>query len=440
MASTLIGWKGQVAGKMLGVGTQLESASVVAWMLRKSIREWGNKDAKHRVLCIQRSIFEEDVRAMAERTDDVCFGMLPKAKLHDIFRQFVDRHPQARELTEYNYHHGCCREALEAYGTFMEKVLSILGNHWPFDAVLSGNFGYLQQQEVARIVENRGIPFITLFKEGLVIPAYLDELPKKVIDRKRYIGSKIIFYSEQIRDAVLKSDAFDGAEFEVAVSGIPRMDRLVGAPAAKKKRMVLFSFYPEDKFRCFDSSPDTLKRACDAADGFHRIIYRFAKDNPDWELVVKTKVGERYLTYARDLLVAECGEVLANVQVTNAGAAVDLIEEARVVVAFQSTTGIEALVAGRTVICPDFGEFFGDEPWDYFQDHPELVTYAKSLTDIEQAVRGSGENVEKQGPAPQRRDEFLQKMVHGADGKASERVIEAIVASIESRKQNREGA
>ncbi len=401
-------------------------------MLRKSIREWGNKEAKYRVLCIQRSIFEEDVRAMAERTEDVCFGMLPKGKLNDVFRHFIERHPQWRELSEFNYHHGCCREALEAYGTFMEKVLSILENQWPFDAVLSGNFGYLQQQEVARIVESRGVPFITLFKEGLVIPAYLEELPKKVIDRKRYIGSKIIFYSEQIRGAVLKSDAFAGAEFEVAVSGIPRMDRLVSAPAATKKRMVLFSFYPEDKFRCFESAPDTLRRACEAADQFHRSIYRFAAENPEWELLVKTKVGDRYLSYANDLLIKELGEFPSNIQVTNAGAAVKMILDASVVAAFQSTTAIEALVAGRSVICPDFSDFFGDEPWDYFQEDPELVTYAKSLTDIQRAAeKETGEQTDEWIA---QRDAFLQRMVHGADGKACDRALEEIIATIEKHR------
>ena len=428
--------RGQIGGLFLGLSTQFDQARAAAWLLRRSLRVWGNAEAKYRVLCIQRSIFEDDVRAMAERSDDVCFGMLPKGKLHDIFRYFVDRHPEKDELTEFNYHHGCCRDALDAYGTFMEKVLCIFRDLWRFDALLSGNFGYLQQQEVLRIVEERGIPFVTLFKEGLVIPAYLPDLAKKLIDGKKFAGSKIIFYSEQIREAVLKSNAFEGAQFDVAVSGIPRMDCLAEAKPPDAKRIVLFSFYPRDKFRCFDSEPETMKQACEAADRFHRMIYRFAAEHPDWELCVKTKVGSRYVDYARDLLNLELGEKPPNVRVTNAGAAVDMILDSTVVAAFQSTTAIEALVAGRTVVCPDLSAYFGDEPWDYFQDRPELVSYVRSTEDFEKVMRNAGlqDNNAQQGD----RDEFLRQMVHGADGMASQRAVDEIIATIEKSRQSPE--
>lgn len=431
-----MGARGQIGGKLLSLATRLDLAYPVAWLLRRSIREWGNKNAKCRVLCVQRSIFEEDVRAMAARTNEVCFGMLPKGRLNDVFQYFIDRYPdpEGRKLTEYNYHHGCCAEALAGYRAFMARVVDLLYGLWPFDLMLSGNFGYLQQQEVALAVKNRGIPSVTLFKEGLVIPAYLNEMAGKVINGKRFLGSKIIFYSEQIRDAVLKSDAFEGCEFEVAVSGIPRMDQLVGAPLPEKRKIVLFSFYPDDKFRCFQSAPETLKKACAAADRFHRMFFRFAAENPDWDLLVKTKVGSRYLEYAQQLLDAELGGQPANIVITNSGAAVDMILDSRVVAAFTSTTGIEALVAGRTVICPDFAEYFGDEPWDYFQDDADLVVYAKSPEDLRRAVEAKQTGRDPGWRA--KRDAFLRRMVHGADGKACDRATGEILKSIATRRSN----
>ena len=422
-----------MGGTLLGWAAQGDSATFAAWLLRRSIRVWGNPRAENRVLCIQRSIFEDDVRAMAERTDEVGFGMLPKGRLDDVFQVFVRRHPDHTRLTEFTYHHDCCAEALAAYGEFMERVLTQLWSAWPFDAVLSGNFGYTQQQEIARIVEKRCLPFITLFKEGLLIPAQLDSLSSEYIDGKRFVGSKIIFYSEQIREAVLKSDAFHGREFEVAVSGIPRLDQLVSAPLPKSRQIVLFSFYPPIKFRCFQAGSATLEAATRAADAFHRMFFRFASENPDWKLVVKTKVGAKFLNYAQQLLEAELGEQPSNVEITNTGEATQMILNSRVIAGFTSTTGIEALVAGRTVICPDFAEYFGDEPWDYFQDDPDLVTYAKSLDDLQRAVDGG----QSEGDAAwlARRDAFLQRMVNGADGQACERATREILDSITAGQQ-----
>lgn len=426
------GWRGIVAGWLLEVATRLDLADMVALLLKKSIREWGNPEASTRVLCVQRSIFEDDVYAMAQSTASICFGMLPKGKLYTVFRVFIAKNPDWKVLTEFNYHHGCCREELEAYGRFMERVFESLTKRWPFDAMLSGNFGYKEQQELMRIVESKGIPFIVLFKEGLVIPAYLNELPAKVIDGKRFLGSKLIFYSEQIRDAVLKSNAFEGAEFETAVSGIPRVDSMVDVPILNQKRIVFFSFFPEDKFRCFESSPETLKNAIQAADQFHRSVVRFAADHPQYDLLIKTKVAPRYVDYVRGLLEDELGGIPSNIEVTNEGAAAKMILDSAVVIAFQSTTAIEALVAEREVICPDFAEYFGDEPWDYFHEFPELVTYAKTTEDLGEAVLREG--VSREESWRLQRETFLKRMVHGSDGLASERAVQEILASIEKRK------
>lgn len=393
-------------------------------------RRIGNRNAPTRILCIQRSIFNDDVIALSKETDDIEFVFLPKGKLYELMCFFVEDHPEFQELSENNYHDGCCKSSIRKYGAYLGRAMRHFLNALPCDGLLSGNFGYKEQQELVRYFEERGLPFIVLFKEGLVIPAYLDELPKKLLKGKIFLGSSILFYSEGIRRAIVRSDAFEGRQYRTAVTGIPRLDMLVGVPRPRKKKIVFFSFYPPDKFRCFQSDAKTLERACEAGRRFHIEVIRFAESHPEWQVTIKTKVGPRYIRHMQEVL-SEFEDRPENVEVTNQGHATDLLMEAQVVIAFTSTTSLEALVAGRDLICPDFSDLFGDEPWDYFQDYPELVTYVRTADDLEAVLEADS----RAGNSDEEvRNEFLRMMVHGADGLASERVNREIMETLDWRR------
>ena len=402
---------------------------VVSRLLAASCRRVGNPRAKKTVLCIQRSIFVEDVYAMAKATDEVNFILLPKAKLSSILHAICDGFEDFKRLTEYNYHSGCCVEGVTRYREFLGRLISAILKLMPFHAVLSANIGYKEQQELPDLLEGHGIPFLVLFKEGLVVKDKLKTFAARVQNGKKFTGQKVIFYSEQIRDHVLTSTAFAGRSVESAVTGIPRMDHLAKASEPKPKQLVFFSFYPPDKFRCFDGDPEKLSQACEAGDDFHREVVQFAGRNPDWMITIKTKVSSRYIDYVRRFL-DEAKSKLPNVVLTSTIPAGELLVDSEAVIAFQSTTCVEALIAGRKLICPDFSSYFEGEDWDYFTEHPQLVSRLTTCEQIE--ARLKAEDLENSEHLNRLRDDFLQQWVHGADGKASERVVHEILESIET--------
>ncbi|MFT5465688.1 MAG: hypothetical protein ACI8UO_000783 [Verrucomicrobiales bacterium] len=425
--------KSALVSQLIRWSVRLNLPALTAVLLWKCTRLLGSKAPEKRILCVQRSIFEDDVKAVAQVDSKFQFALLPKSRLNDIMEVFLQKDPQFIDLTEFNYHHGCCEKSLLRYRAYLDKVIGHFQKRWPPDALFSGNFGYKQQQELAKVFEARGIPIVILFKEGLVLPEHLDKMREALVDRKRFLGNKILFYSEQIQDAILKSDAFENCEFETAVTGIPRLDRLAHAPKSTEKHLVFYSFYPEDKFRFFGLNEQIYKEVCEKGRQFHLEILRFAERNSDWHVTIKTKANAKYFNFVRDLIDAR-SSTLQNVRLTSNDNAAELLLDSSAIATFASTTGLEALVAERLVISPDFGEFFGDEPWDYFRDYPDLVCYAASAEDIEEALKQPAATASEKGNS--RRDEFLLKIINGADGKAGARVLSEIASCIDQRFQN----
>lgn len=417
----MMGLNSVIGGQLVRLSVLANQPKLTALLFRKSLRVLGNTDVDAiKVLCVQRSVFEDDVRALAAQESEFQFGLLPKAILNIVMEVFLAKDPNASSLTEFNYHHGCCDSALEAFRRYLDQVVEHLLAWWPAKMLMSGNFGYKQQQELARLFAKRDLPFVVLFKEGLVLPSQLDGMREKLVNRKKFLGSRILFYSEQIRTAILKSDAFDEGDFESGVTGIPRLDQLSLAPAAKEQRLVFYSFYPSDKFRFFGLDEESLREACRVGDQFHEQVLQFATSNPKWQVTIKTKAGDQYLQYVEDRFAAVGGQP-QNVVLTSSRNATELLLESKAVVAFMSTTGVEALVANRKVICPNFGDLFGDQEWDYFSSRPELVHYVKDATEIDAALSIENDPMESWSSM---RDEFLEQMVNGADGKACDRVLD----------------
>ena len=153
---------------------------------------------------------------------------------------------------------------------------------------------------------------------------------------------------------------------------------------------------------------------------------------PEWSVVIKAKAGTRSLAYLEEQWKALGKAKPANVRMTNSEDAAELIRTSRAVINFMSTTSVEALVAGRRVISPDFSDLFQDIPWDYFSDYPELVAYTGSADDIREALARIDDSRDGLDDGMHKtRSEFLEVLVNGADGKASERACREIAATVD---------
>jgi hypothetical protein len=382
-----------------------------------------NTRKEYRVLCLSRSIFIEDVKAMASKSNDIQYFYFNKNLLGMAVERFL---PQP-ELNEKNYHIDTrYDEGKEKLFTFVSDVFKVLHRHLKFDAVMSGNFGYVDQQEFFRICRLNQIPAIVLYKEGMTVSSFYDTVAEHY-KSKMFLADKILFYNEDIRKNMMRGNINGLKEEKTASVGIPRLDNYISAPQSKTKHIVFFSFVPNEKFSYMTEDDKILKIAKKRSEDFHKHVFQFALKHPDWQITVKTKRARHYARYAKEVMRKHYGDgKIKNVKITRKDNTTGLIKSASIVVGFNSLTLIEAIMADRLVISPYFGDLF-EGAWDYFYHFPEFVNYAEDYQALEMIILNKKQ---LKRPSADQKRRFLDPMIYKADGKACRRAEKEIIHTI----------
>ena len=303
-------------------------------------------------------------------------------------------------------------------------MFSILKKKLKFDAVLSGNHVYVDQQEFFKICEANNIPCIILNKEGI---AWGHNISKedKTNSGLNFIGSKILYLNENYKNYELKT--LRGLNVDkTALVGLPRFDFYVKEQKQNNNnQIVLFSFIIGDYL-----DQETINLAKDEfhsiTDLFHINTMKFAIKNPDYNLVIKTRDAERYLDYPKKLFFDNFdNRIPKNITITNIAHPEDLIINSAVVLGFNSTVLIEALVAKKIVITPDFKELCIDKHTPgIFHDFEDLINQSNHYSFIEEIILKD----KIVNPINEKRKkEFLEPLIFKYDGESSIRVEKEIL-------------
>ncbi len=386
-----------------------------------------NSEGEFPVLCIGRSIFLDDVRAMAIFGKKIRYIVIYRTYFWTIFEHFCDK-KELESLTEENYHtDSFCQKGKKKYYEYLIKILPILRKLIKFDAVLTGNLSYVEQQELARVCEARKTPFIVLHKEGLSAGIYKDSA--ELYKYYKFIGARMLVYNDKVVGVLLGTNPLAGlSEDKVKVVGVPRLDYYFGdMKSSTNKQIVFFSFYPKYRLSKVFTQEFKLREAEKRADDFHKWIMNFAKNHPDFKVTIKTKVAEYYLDYVLDLYKNNFKEKINNLIITNSASSAELIKNSAVVVGYGSMALIESIIAGKAIISAYFGDLASSERWDYFDDYPELINYIKTEEELEDRILNYNKYL---GYDPKKREEFLKIFISMPDGRASARAEEAIIETI----------
>jgi hypothetical protein len=317
----------------------------------------------------------------------------------------------------------------------------------PIDVVISGNFSYYAERELAAALAPLNVPHVILMKENLKTPGrqrYFEELYRE--RRGPFLGDRILSYNEieksvQVRAGVASPD-------RVKVVGMPRLDDIhrwreqnVGL-RPERKLILVFWFgkktglpvrlrkeranIPGDQERLpeFDHlSWAMLQRQVAEA------ISEVAKRRPDILIRIKAKNSRN------DAAALLGGPAMpSNIEITTTGRILDLVSEASVVTGFNSTTIFEAIAAGRPVVVPCFAEAVLDNYRPFVVDCGRAVTNAGDKFDymarlIELADANSPIPADL---APDAR-EALQMWTGNPDGQAGWRTRQALSDLLERR-------
>jgi hypothetical protein len=405
-------------------------ASRLAWVMTRTI----DTNSSRTVLCIGRPIFNEDIEEMSRHGGTLNYVVVPKAIFLKIFRQLAPElvlsHARYHEIHEHDDAKRRCRKFYEAF--LRRFVLQARA-----EAILTANYNYSWQQELAAAARDLGIPFVVLFKEG-ISPLFAEGVsPQAAYDmlvgkytNNCFIGDRLIVYNNRIKQGFANVPVQGITQEIVEAVGIPRFDRYFRLGETGSS-IVFFSFNFEDKARHLGLAQDVFDQYHAKTREFHIEVLRFAAAHQQLRVIVKTKNNLKYLCYVQDIATDLGLSGLPNLTMTNQGDVFELIRDAHAVIGYNSTTLLEAFAARRIVMSADFR-------WgpvrDYFDEHPGLPNYVTTSQDMETVLARNSKGRPLDDPQLY---PLLYERIHVPDGKASARAEAAITRAIVESRQGK---
>ncbi|NUM25124.1 MAG: hypothetical protein HUU49_00700 [Candidatus Buchananbacteria bacterium] len=406
----------------------INQPALTALVLAMFASRLGQKN-QYRVLVMGRSIFTDDIRSMVEFSGQIEYQVIHLSFFQVIFDHFVSRTDRTK-ITESNYHNvtdGVIGR--QRYRAYLEKMFEPLKQRLGFQAVISGNIGYIVQQELAKICLEKNVAFVVLHKEAVVVSqAYGNFL--NVYKHHHFMGHKVMFYNKQCMQGFLDLHIPGLTPDKAVCVGIPRFDNYFLRKEPDERvvnQVVFFSFLPRYSSRFLTTNEATLQNIETRAIEFFKIVYECAQRHPEVHFIVKTKMSFQYVDFPTKILRTFYPDGIKNLSIVNTGDPSELIHNALAVIGFNSTTLIEALIAGKPIISPYFGDIITDRDWSFFQKYSSLVCYAQTSEDLENCLFNKSNNL---GYSDDTKKAFLEEYISISHGGASKFAEAEIIKTI----------
>lgn len=411
---------------VIGIAARLNAPKICARLVNlvsNRIDTGGRND----VLCLSRSIFDEDITTMAAYGGKLNYVLVPKEVFISITRVFLPELLYAHA----NYHdpHNCTMRKSDCR-LFLVQLLRAMKVRRNFSAILSANYNYSWQQELCAAAIELNIPVGIYFKEGIsplqrgsshIVDPHL-ALVQKYTNNK-FIGSKLFVYNNLVRNAFINAGIMGINKSTVATVGIARFDRYFHL-AKNGTHVVFFSFNLEEKTRHLEPSSVELQVFFEKTKAFHAEVIKFALENPHEKVIIKTKSNPKFIVQIRALMQEMNCLNLPNLTITNEANVFDLIKNAKAVIGYNSTALLEALAARRLVMCADFKQ---DNLKDFFHDYPRLASRVTTANDIKAVLSRKHMKI---SPDDRELISILFDRIHTPDGRASKRLESSILDMI----------
>ena len=421
--------------KVIPVLCRLGLAWPVAWMLQRTIEPLNQSapDGK-RILAIQKAVFNEDVREVFRNSAEfTVFGLkraqvkamalafLPKAICDDASYVTDDPEAEAAKLR---------------YRAFCGRVWRHLASMGGYQAIITGNWCYWAERELAAAMELQDAPFLVLHKEGIKPP----ERSKMLRDifrrtRGRFSGRRVFVYQESERDHQIEGQIADAGQIRVV--GMPRMDRWheLRRQVAKSKvdghsdrPTLLFLAFLENNFLPSYSGVDSDLAWRDLTDGCTQAIFAVARARPEADIIVRPRVQE---VSEVEAILARGGDRPPNVRIVPEGEISPLLISANVVCGHNTTVLFEGLALGKPVVMPAFGEVLDPRYQGYIVNPGPSVESAVSVQDLtDRLIRHLDQNTAPAEDLTSQTRDSLAFWTGNPDGQSVQRVLKEIRAEL----------
>ena len=409
---------------------------------------------RYHVLMIDKDTFYEDVLASLGAAREVRVHVANRVVVKSIAAAFL---PPELDDNFYVSDDPKTIQAKQDYVDFITRMWSMLSRLMPIDAVVSANFGYYAEREFATAMEALGIPFLALHKENLKSTGRMDFFADLYRSRRGpFTGRRILVYNEIER--VVQTNAEIIAPERVTVCGMPRLDRVhawrtsaanITAGNGDRKQVLFFSFtiktgLPIIRRKSRAGFVGLAEPIADAVGQLswdilfrdsHRALYRLAQARPDIDVVIKTKPRPRDYQPVLELL-GPTSQWPDNLKLVAKGDPFNLIVRAHSVSGFNTTGLFEAITAGKPIVVPHFAEALDPACAPFIVDYERAAAYATSGEDLTAKLIASLEQPSSAVDLPGETKQLLEIWTGNPDGKAAQRVREAVLAEIEASRGN----
>lgn len=255
------------------------------------------------------------------------------------------------------------KDVTQGYRKVCAQLFADLHAIFPFEMILIPSDVFWWAREFLEVARERGVKRIVLDKEGTVPPYYSDLQAIRIKEKFPFISDYLLVWSERQKQFWRKAGATENC---IKIVGQPRSDfffqksRWLSRKDLKldgfKKHLLYFTFdinayidiYPQEEIKREGYSWLPLRNALNQA------LLSFARDNRDICVTIKAHPQQADIIYMREF-VKKSG--LPNMRLAE-GAALSnqLIVNADLIVGFQTTALIEAMLTDKPILYPMWGE------------------------------------------------------------------------------------
>lgn len=422
-----------IALKTLAIFAKYQKPWIASLISGNAMEVLANPRGRHKILIIKKAVFTEDILDSIEDSNDICVYGVNRAVIKALALGILPKSICADD--KYLTNDSTINNAKLRYRKFLQRVLSSWVRRFGFEAIVTGNWAYWAERELAAASTTLDIPFIVLHKEGIKPPArskLLRDLFMKT--RGQFMGSDMLVYQQDEKEHQVEGGITD--EDAITIVGMPRMDKLhawrrdiqiCDADRYSSRPVVLFlAFLPNNFLPCYSDLEDD-RLWTDLCRGSLLAMIELGRRRKDISILIRPRIQE--LAEIENIVGDLTNEegLPENISIQCRGRIEDSIKAAWVVVGHNSTGLLEAIAAGKEVVQPHFGECLDSRYAGYIVDLGDSVGYADSPRSLEDKV----ESFCNKRPIfdhnlTDSQQKALQKWTGNADGLACKRVERAI--------------
>jgi hypothetical protein len=347
------------------------------------------------------------------------FQFYPVEIGQDSYRHYLN--PHEKDPTWLGKH---------TYRKFLTEFLSHLYSALNIQLTVGHHFHYIPDIDWGPVSSQLGYPYVVFHRENL----YPTQVIKKTVLTRigplgRFEGDRVVVHNQIAKDLFVKTGFFD--EKTIDILGCIRMDQFLqqisertSRKQPKKRKITFFAFSLAlifNKNLMFRLFSDTVVQFVDCA-----------RRNPDIDMIIKVKpnlYNNWRKNFDKALAKAELEPTtIPNLLITTDVSPHELIFSSDVICGFNSTTILEAGLAGKKVVIPYFDYLRAEEYHEqiFFNESLNLFDTPDTPEEFEKLLLTNPEESEIEEPILEGRRQLFSQYVSSLDGMAAQRHIQLL--------------